>query len=87
MLKFIMLVAALWMLVLQNTCDAAEINCYSGKTRIYHGYGHTFTFGYNAMSFIENKTGHLLVFSGDCIVLVPLYERSSFDAIDIRQES
>ena len=51
---------------------ATKINCYSGKTRIYHGFGDNFVFDQDYIGFIESKPGHAIVMHADCIVMAPV---------------
>jgi hypothetical protein len=62
------------------TTLAAEVNCYSGKTRIYHGWGYDFVYNQYFLAFTEYKTKHLIVISGDCIVMAPVYQGDKFNA-------
>jgi len=60
----------IWLVVL-NTCHAAEINCYSQKTRIYHGYGHDLYQNDGGILFTENKSNRQVLISADCVILEP----------------
>jgi hypothetical protein len=51
---------------------AAEINCYSGKTRIYHGWGYDMRYNDEYMIFTEYKTHHIIKVSANCVVLEPV---------------
>ena len=74
-------------LFLSISIYAAEINCYSNKTRIYHGYGNDFTFADTFISFTENATQHIIMISADCIVIVPIQEGDDFHAISLGEKS
>jgi hypothetical protein len=50
----------------------AEVTCYSGKTRIYHGYGHDFMYDDKWIGFTDNKTNHVTIIFGDCIIDAPM---------------
>jgi hypothetical protein len=52
---------------------SAEVNCYSGKVRIYHGFGHDFEFYADELiAFTEYKTDHVIVVRADCVVMAPI---------------
>jgi hypothetical protein len=67
-------------------CFSAEVNCYSRKTRIYHGFGHNFGFNDDFMAFIENKTGHLILVSGQCVIMVPIEQGEKLNAVNLREK-
>ncbi len=58
--------------------DAAEINCYSGKSRIYHGYGDYVTFNQGGISFVESSTNHILLINADCVIMTRLLQGENF---------
>lgn len=66
---------------------AAEVNCYSKKVRIYHGWGHDFTFNDEFMAFTENTTNHLIIVYGDCLIMVPIEQGEKFNAISFGKKS
>lgn len=76
-----------FLILFSINCLAAEVSCYSKKTRIYHGWGRDFSFNSEFMSFIENKTNHLILVYGDCIVMVPIEQGEKFNAISLGQKS
>ena len=51
-----------------SNCQADEITCFSGKTRIYHGFAHHFEYDDQTVSFHDNKTDHKITVNGDCII-------------------
>lgn len=72
------------LLFLSFTVSASEVNCYSGKTRIYHGYGSDFLFNDDFMVFKETGSSNLIVSMADCLVIVRVGEK--LDATDQRKE-
>jgi len=66
------IICGLFIIVFAQQCLAAEVNCFSGKVRIYHGFGKDFVYNDDFLAFTEIKTGHLIVSNGDCIVMAPL---------------
>lgn len=64
------------------SANAAEINCYSGKVRIYHGFGKDFVYQDEFLAFTEYKSNHIIIVSGDCIVMSPLNSGDRF-SVDI----
>ena len=51
---------------------AAEVTCFSGKTRIYHGWGDDFVYTADFMAFTEYKTHHLIMVSAECVIMAPI---------------
>ena len=72
-------------LLLPLTAFAAEIQCFSGKTRIYHGWGDDIVFEYDYIGFVERNTGHVIIAKGDCIVFEPTYTKGVNDAVSQRK--
>lgn len=69
---------------LSTTVMAAEITCFSGKTRIYHGYGNFVTFSDSEMSFVETKTQHVILVTGECLITTRIKQGENFYAMDLR---
>lgn len=65
------MILACFLLALPLTVQAAEISCYSGKARIYHGWGTDFIYNDQFLGFIEDKTNRHLLISADCIIDAP----------------
>lgn len=63
------------------SASAAEISCYSGKTRIYHGYGHGIVLNNEDgnMMFRDDKDGALILISADCIIYQPSEFKPLYD--------
>lgn len=57
--------------LLSTSLHAAEINCYAGDTRIYHGFGHNLAYNNKYIAFTEDKSGELIMINADCIVFAP----------------
>lgn len=81
---FLILAAIFVTFIAQPKSHAAEINCYSGKTRIYHGWGNYVTFAYESMSFLETKTHHIILVSGECVIMTRIPQGEVFYAQDLR---
>jgi hypothetical protein len=69
---------ALFFLFFCVCAKPSEVNCYSGKTRIYHGYGNNFMFNNDFMVFTETASTKMIVSTADCLVIVRVGEK--FDA-------
>jgi hypothetical protein len=74
-------------LSLSSSTFSAEVTCFSGKTRIYHGYGYDFTYNEDYLAFMEYKSKHLIIISGDCIIIAPIYQENKLHATGVRKES
>lgn len=80
------LILAILLTIFTIQSFASEINCYSNKTRIYHGFGTDFIYSQYFLAFTEYKTGHLIAISADCIVLTPINSGDEFSASIVKEE-
>ena len=78
MTKFFILVFSLMIIAVSSM--AAEINCYSGKERFYHGKGEDVMFGRDFMSFTEKKSKDLILVHGECVVKTHLAKGDKISA-------
>lgn len=84
--KLIILFLSLFFFMFAMTqCRSAEINCYSGKVRIYHGYGDDFVFDDNFIAFTETKSSSFIMSDADCIVVVRISQGEKFNATTVRE--
>lgn len=85
-MRFAILIMLLMLITFPPTSFSAEINCYSGKTRIYHGWGNDLIYTDHFIGFTELKTNHVVLINGDCIVMTRIKQGEKFNATTIWQE-
>lgn len=82
---FLCLAAIVVSIICLPKSDAAEINCYSGKSRIYHGFGNYVTFSDSVMSFLEFKSKHIILVTGQCVIMTRINQGERFYSVDLRE--
>ena len=48
---------------------ASEVSCFSGKTRIYHGFVKDINVTDDFITFTEIKTNHTIYVNSDCVII------------------
>lgn len=65
---FMNLIIGILILFLTINVQADEITCFSGKTRIYHGYAHHFEYSDQTVSFHQDKDDRRIIVKGECVI-------------------